>query len=163
MYWVGSCWRNLPPSGAGMTSLPDHTIYLLSLPIKHCQNTVRAGLRSLIQKNCDLAHHCTVPENVRRTARRNSAPSPPTHIESFGRIRIIRVFVSSLSILHAQSILCESALDIERWESCTATKSCGTGSARMQTMIDFFHNGAVDPNHRLETDREKHPSALASR
>ena len=32
----------------------------------------------------------------------------------------------------------------------------------MQTMIDFSRNGAVDPNHRLETDREKHPSLILS-
>jgi hypothetical protein len=34
------------------------------------------GLRSSIRKNCDLAHHCAVPENVRRTACRGSTSSP---------------------------------------------------------------------------------------
>src|SRR5918994_1874263 len=73
--WVAYCWRNLPLSGAGKNSLPDHTIYSLTLPTKHWQNIMRAGLRSLIRKNCDLAYHCAVQENVRRTARRGSASS----------------------------------------------------------------------------------------
>src|SRR5713226_6581732 len=75
-HWVAYCWRNLPPSGAGKISLPDHTIYLLSLPIKRWQSTVLGGLRSLIRKNCDLAYHCAVSENVRGTACRGSRSSP---------------------------------------------------------------------------------------
>jgi len=74
--WVGSCWRNLPLSGAGKTSLPDRTIYLPTLPTKHWQSTVVGGLGSLIRKNCDLTHHCTVPENLRRISCRGSASSP---------------------------------------------------------------------------------------
>jgi len=31
----------------------------------------------------------------------------------------------------------------------------------MRTLINFFHNGGVDPNYRLETDREKTPVSLA--
>jgi hypothetical protein len=35
------------------------------LATKHWQSTVLGGLRSSIRKNCDLAHHCAVPENLR--------------------------------------------------------------------------------------------------
>src|SRR3989338_7105532 len=76
MHWVASCWRSLPLSDVGKNSLPDHTICLLSLPTKHWQSTVPDGLKSLIRKNCDLAHHCAVSENVRRTACRGSTSSP---------------------------------------------------------------------------------------
>ncbi len=73
---VGSCWRNLPLSGAGKISLPDHTIYLLSLPIKHWQSTVLDGLRGLIRKSCKIAYHCGAQESFRRTAARGSTSSP---------------------------------------------------------------------------------------
>ena len=69
---------------------------------------------------------------------------PVEHIASSARIRIIRVFVSRLSILHAQSILHGSAPAIEQWGSYKAMKLCGIGSAHMQTMINSFHNRAVE-------------------
>jgi hypothetical protein len=54
-------------------------------------------------------------------------------------------------------------LMIERLESCKPTKLSGTGSAHMQTTTNFFDNRGADPNHRLETDREKHRSVQPSR
>src|SRR5918992_522029 len=75
MHWVGSCWRSLPLKDAGKNFLPDHTIYLPSLLIKHWQSTVRVGLRSLIRKNCDFPYHCVVSEDVFRAACRGSASS----------------------------------------------------------------------------------------
>ena len=85
---------------------------------------------------------------------------PVEHIESLGRIRINRVFVSNRFILHGQFILFGSVLVIEQWESWKPTKSSGTGSARMETMINFFHNRGVDPNPWIEkdaADRASHP------
>jgi len=83
-----------------------------------------------------------------------------------GRTRINRVFVSSRFILHGQFILCGSALVIEQSESWKATKSCGIGSARMRTTINFFHSGGEDPNHWVEKDapdRASHPNRYPER
>ena len=49
---------------------------LTELADQALQSIVRGGLRSLIRKNCDLAYHCAVPENVRGTADRGSKSSP---------------------------------------------------------------------------------------
>src|SRR5215472_13622184 len=57
------------------TFLPGHTIYSLTLLTRHWRNTVRGEPRSLIRTNCDLAYHCAVPKNVRRTACRGSTSS----------------------------------------------------------------------------------------
>jgi hypothetical protein len=69
----------------------------------------------------------------------------------------------SLSILPGPSTLFGLVLIIERLEFRKATKLSGTGSAHMQTTTNFFHHRGADPNHRFETDREKHPSAQPSR
>jgi hypothetical protein len=74
----------------------------------------------------------------------------------FSRIRTNRVFVSSLFILHGPFILFGSVPVTEQWEiSWKATKSSGTGSARMRTMINFFHNRGADPNPWVEKDAER--------
>src|SRR5262249_33809840 len=75
MRWGASCWKSLPLSDAGKNFLPDHTIYSLTLLTRHWRSTGRGEPRSLIRTNCDLAYHCTVPKNVRRTACRGSTSS----------------------------------------------------------------------------------------
>ncbi len=59
--------------------------------------------------------------------------------------------------LTRQFILFGSVLVIEQWESWKTTKSSGTGSARMRTMINFFHNRGVDPDPWVEKDAEDAP------
>src|SRR5438105_9325535 len=56
-------------------------------------------------------------------------------------------------ILHGQFILCGSVLVIAPSELWKVTKSCGTGSARMRTTINFLHRDGVDPSHRLGMTR----------
>src|SRR5215471_13837192 len=79
---------------------------------------------------------------------------------SFRQTRNNRVFGSSLFTLRGQFILFGSVLVIEQWESWKPTKSSGTGSARMETMIDFFHNRGADPNPWVEKDAKRRASHI---
>src|ERR671924_1304641 len=76
MHWAVFCWTSLPLSDTGKNFLRGRTIYLGNLPTKLWQSTALGGPKNLIPKNCDLAHHGAVPEDVQRTARRGSASSP---------------------------------------------------------------------------------------
>jgi hypothetical protein len=146
MHWVASYWRSLPLSEDGKSCSPDHTTCLLTLPTKRWLSTVLDGLRSLIQKSCDLAYHCAVPENVRRTACRGSASSPSGISDLPVEPEPIEPSFQTYPSCTANLFKCGSARAIERWKSYKVMKLCGIGSAHTRTMINFFHKGGVDPN-----------------
>jgi hypothetical protein len=152
MHRVASCRRSLPLSGAGRISLQDHTI-LGELAAKHWQSTVADELRSLIRKSCDLAYHCGVQESFRRTADRGSTSSRRAY-------RLFRQNRNHPSLRFKPVHPTRPIYSVRISSGYRAVgvlegdESFGTGSARTPTMIDFFHNGGVDPNYWLEASAQ---------
>ena len=114
--------------------------------------TAQWSARSSFSGSASSDLHGAPPRLDRQVQKRRSCEpaksSSRRHIASSARIRIIRVFVSSLSIPHGQFIPRELALAIEQSGFCKAMISYGIGSAHTQTMINFFHNRAAECNKR---------------